>query len=141
MRKVTLRFPTKAATDLGVVSARFFRNNESLEVLQSFAAGDAVTQVVRIRRRNALPPNAVIGTTMIDRVNHRSEMSLQIDAELVAAVQFFNVGLVNQGFVVESSEGSAITWTIIFSRGEVTGSVVLQTQGDVSQAVAGVNGT
>ncbi|HKZ64225.1 MAG TPA: helix-turn-helix domain-containing protein [Thermoplasmata archaeon] len=60
MRKVTLRFPTKAATDLGVVSARFFRNNESLEVLQSFAAGDAVTQVVRIRRRNALPPNAVI---------------------------------------------------------------------------------
>ena len=88
-----------------------------------------------------IPPNAVIGTTMIDRVNHRSEMSLQIDAELVAAVQFFNVGLVNQGFVVESSEGSAITWTIIFSRGEVTGSVVLQTQGDVSQAVAGVNGT
>src|SRR3990172_11895744 len=60
MRKVTLRFPTKAATDLGVVNARFFRNNESLEVLQSFAAGNAVTQIVRIGRRNALPPNALI---------------------------------------------------------------------------------
>ena len=60
MRKVTLRLPTKVATDLGVVSARFFRHNESLAVLQAFAAGDAVTQVVRIRRRGPLPPNAGI---------------------------------------------------------------------------------
>ena len=60
MRKVTLRLPTKTATDLGVVNPRFFRNNESLEVLQAFAAGDAVTQVVRIRRRGRLPPNEKI---------------------------------------------------------------------------------
>jgi len=60
MRKVTLRLPTKVATDLGVVNARFFRHNESLTVLQAFAAGDAVTQVVRIRRRGPLPPNAAI---------------------------------------------------------------------------------
>jgi len=60
MRKVTLRLPTKAATDLGVVNARFFQHNESLEVLQAFAAGDAVTQVVRILRRGRLPPNAEI---------------------------------------------------------------------------------
>jgi hypothetical protein len=60
MRKVTLRLPTKAATDLGVVNPRFFRHNESLEVLQAFAAGDAVTQVVRIRRKDRLPPNAEI---------------------------------------------------------------------------------
>ena len=60
MRKVTLRLPTKAATDLGVVNPRFFQHNESLEVLQAFAAGDAVTQVVRIRRKDVLPPNAEI---------------------------------------------------------------------------------
>ena len=60
MRKVTLRLPTKAATDLGVVNPRFFQHNESLEVLQAFAAGDAVTQVVRIRRKDRLPPNAEI---------------------------------------------------------------------------------
>ncbi|HYS70857.1 MAG TPA: helix-turn-helix domain-containing protein [Thermoplasmata archaeon] len=60
MRKVTLRLPTKAAVDLGVVNPRFFRHNESLEVLQAFAAGDAVTQVVRIRRKDRLPPNAEI---------------------------------------------------------------------------------
>ncbi len=86
-----------------------------------------------------IPPNAVIGSTLINPVNHRSEMSLQIDAEITAAVQFFNVGLVNQGFVVESSEGSPITWTITFSRGELTGDIVFQTQGDVSQAVVAVN--
>lgn len=60
MRKVTLRLPTKVATDLGVVNPRFFRHNESLEVVQAFAAGDAVTQVVRIRRKERLPPNAEI---------------------------------------------------------------------------------
>jgi len=60
VRRVTLRLPTKAATDLGLVAPRFFRNNESLEVLHAFAAGDAVTQVVRIRRKARLPPNAEI---------------------------------------------------------------------------------
>ena len=60
MRKVTLRLPTKAATDLGLVNPRFFEHNESLEVLHSFAAGGAVTQVVRIRRKGELPPNEQI---------------------------------------------------------------------------------
>lgn len=60
MRKVTLRLPTKAATDLGVVNHRFFAHNERLEVLHAFAAGGAVTQVVRIRRKGSLPPNAEI---------------------------------------------------------------------------------
>jgi len=60
MRKVTLRLPTKAATDLGLVNPRFFEHNESLEVLHSFAAGGAVTQVVRIRRKGELPPSEQI---------------------------------------------------------------------------------
>src|SRR3989304_6038203 len=54
------RLPTKAATDLGLVNPRFFEHNESLEVLHSFAAGSAVTQVVRIRRKGELPPNEQI---------------------------------------------------------------------------------
>jgi len=60
MRKVTLRLPTKAATDLGLVNARFFEHNESLEMLHAFAAGGTVTQVVRIRRKDELPPNEKI---------------------------------------------------------------------------------
>jgi predicted DNA binding protein len=62
MRKVTLRLPTKAVTDLGFVNPRFFRHNERLEVLQTFGAEDAVSQVVRIRRRKALPdPSQIEG--------------------------------------------------------------------------------
>jgi len=45
---------------MGVVNPRFFEHNESLEVLQAFAAGEAVTMVVRIRRKDSLPPNAEI---------------------------------------------------------------------------------
>jgi len=56
MRKVTLRLPTKAATDLGVVNPRFFRNNESLEALQAFhLGGDDLTLLVRVRRRGRGP--------------------------------------------------------------------------------------
>ena len=60
MRKVTLRLPTRAAADLGLVNERFFRHNESLTVVRAFAAGQAVTQVVRIRRKAPLPPNVDI---------------------------------------------------------------------------------
>lgn len=60
MRRVTLRLPTKAATDLGLVNPRFFDHNESLEVLHAFAAGGTVTQIVRIRRKGELPQSEKI---------------------------------------------------------------------------------
>lgn len=60
MRRVVLRIPTGVVARLGFVSKRFFRHNESLEVLHTFAAGGEVSQVVRIRRRDPLPPNAEI---------------------------------------------------------------------------------
>lgn len=60
MRRVTLRVPTDTLVKLGLVDRRFFRSNESLEVLQTFASGADVSQVVRIRRREALPSNREI---------------------------------------------------------------------------------
>jgi hypothetical protein len=60
MRKVTLRIPTDAVVRLGVIERRFFDSNASLEVLHTFAAGDSVSQVVRIRRKGALPPTLEI---------------------------------------------------------------------------------
>ena len=68
-----------------------------------------------------IPSDAVIGTSLIDRVGHRSEVELRIPSDLVSTVQFFTVGLVNQGWVIDTSEGSAAEWTILFSRGESTG--------------------
>jgi len=88
-----------------------------------------------------IPTSAVIGTTLIDRANHRSEMALQIDAVLVAAVQYFTIGLVSQGFVVNSSQGTGQSWTVTFTRGELSGEVVFQAVGGFTQAVASVNAT
>lgn len=86
-----------------------------------------------------IPGNAAIGSTLIDTVQFRSEMSMQVPAEMNATVQFFNVGLVNEGYVVESSTGSNTTWTIEYSKGELEGKVVVVPLGDVSQVVATVN--
>jgi len=123
MRKVTLRLPTKVATDLGVVNARFFRHNESLTVLQAFAAGDAVTQVVRIRRRAPLPPNAAIEGRrgellgryalrhfeVIERDESRNEITAlltwRIPKDLAALVREFGADVVpTEPFVIGPEE-------------------------------------
>lgn len=123
MRKVTLRLPTKAATDLGLVNPQFFRHNESLEVLHSFAAGGAVTQVVRIRRRGELPPNdriekrrgellgryALRHFEVLARDETRREVTAliawRIPKDLAAIVEEFGADLVPaEPFVVRSEE-------------------------------------
>lgn len=88
-----------------------------------------------------IPVNAVIGTTLVDRINHRSEMALQIEGVLDAAVQNFTIGLVSQGYVITNSEGTDESWTIAFNRGELQGEVVFQAVGGFTQAVASVNRT
>ncbi len=88
-----------------------------------------------------IPTNAEIGTTLVDRLNHRSEMALQIEGPVDAAVQNFTIGLVSQGYVITSSEGSAGSWTIAFNRGELHGEVVFQAVAGFTQAVASVNRT
>lgn len=71
-----------------------------------------------------VPAGAVILSTLIDRVNHRSEVNMNVRSELVTAVQFFQVGLVNQGYVVERSErGDGDEWLIEFTRGELRGTI------------------
>jgi hypothetical protein len=87
-----------------------------------------------------IPANAVIGSTMIDRTNHRTEMALQVGSDLEAAVQYFNVGLVSNGYVVGSSHGTATSWTIAFSRGELRGEIDLTTAGATTQVLVAVNG-
>jgi len=85
------------------------------------------------------PPNARIGSTLIDRVNHRSEVSLTVATDMDVTVRFYTVGLVNQGYVVDSSQGDDNQWTVDFSRGELVGRVVFSQQLGGTQAVASVN--
>lgn len=86
-----------------------------------------------------IPPEAVIGSTMIDRTNHRTEMALQVGAAMDAVVRYFNVGLVSQGFVVGHSSGTESAWRIAFGRDELTGEIDFTAQGDVTRVVVAVD--
>jgi hypothetical protein len=88
-----------------------------------------------------IPPNARIGSSLIDRVNNKSELSMTVQTDMDVTVRFYTVGLVNEGYVVDSSEGNANTWTVDFSRGELAGRVVFNQQAGGTQLVASVNAT
>ena len=52
MKRVEFRIPVETLYDLGLLSRRFFRNNERLELLQTFPLRTGVvTHILRIRRR------------------------------------------------------------------------------------------
>jgi len=76
-----------------------------------------------------VPQGAVVGSTMVDRVNHRTEFALTMAQEATAVVQYYTVNLVSAGFVVDRSEGDLFSWRIEFSRGELRGNLVIQPGG------------
>ena len=83
-----------------------------------------------------VPPGAVVGSTLVDRVNHRTEFALTLAQEADAVVQYYTVNLVSSGFVVDSSAGDPLgTWRIEFSRGELRGDIVIQPGGSGLAAV------
>jgi hypothetical protein len=86
-----------------------------------------------------IPPEAVIGSTLIDRTNHRTEMALQVGSDMESVVRYFNIGLVNEGFVVGSSSGSEAAWKIDFSRDELIGEISFTAQGDITRVLVAVN--
>lgn len=85
------------------------------------------------------PPNAVIGSTVVDRINHRTEVTLTMQEELVPVVQYFQVELVNAGYVVTRSEGDRSSWTIEFSKGELLGTIDVNYTGGISVLFVEVN--
>jgi len=71
-----------------------------------------------------VPASGVIGSTMIDRINHKTEFSVQMAAGSTPVAQFFEVELVNRGYVVTSSMAlSESVWQIQFILGELAGVV------------------
>ncbi|HEX9978059.1 MAG TPA: hypothetical protein VGB41_05450 [Acidimicrobiia bacterium] len=88
-----------------------------------------------------IPQNGVIGSTLIDRINHKTEFSVQLGVDLTTAVQFFDVELVNRGYVVTSSAAlSDQLWRIEFNQGELIGQVTVNSLGgQISQAVITLN--
>lgn len=88
-----------------------------------------------------IPPGAVVGSTLVDRVNHRTEFALTLAQEAAAVVQYYTVNLVSAGFVVDSSAGDPLgTWRIEFSRGELRGNILIQPGGPgLTALVVGLN--
>ncbi len=87
-----------------------------------------------------IPANAVVGTTLVDKINNRTEFRLTLQADITATIQFFQVGLVNKGYVVDSSDGTAAEWTLRFSDGTLTGTVFITSPSpEISAAVVSVN--
>ncbi|WKZ83346.1 MAG: hypothetical protein QY307_03650 [Acidimicrobiia bacterium] len=86
-----------------------------------------------------IPGNSVIGLTLIDPPNHKSEMNLSTGSDFVTTVQFFTLSLVSAGYVLESSYGDELRWEIGFRRGEVVGTVVVSPQGTASQVAVTIN--
>jgi hypothetical protein len=87
-----------------------------------------------------LPGGAAVGSTMVDRVNHRSEFALTVALEADALVQYYTVSLVSSGFVVDYSAGDMFSWRIEFSREELRGEMVIQPGGTgLAAAVVSLN--
>jgi hypothetical protein len=76
-----------------------------------------------------VPDGAVIGATVVDRINHRTEFRLSIAEDSTRVARFFTVSLVGNGYVVGSSGGDATRWTIEFGRGILRGTVLIEQAG------------
>jgi hypothetical protein len=86
-----------------------------------------------------VPTDAVVVSTLVDATVHRSGATIAVTTDLVSAVQFFQVGLVNRGYVVNRSEGDADTWRIEFARGELYGVIDMEQSGGVTTALVTIN--
>ena len=84
-----------------------------------------------------VPDGAVVGQTMVDRANHRTQFAFTAPQDATAAVQFYTVNLVSAGFVVTRSQGDPLgTWVIEFSRDGLLGNVVIRSGGPGVAALA-----
>lgn len=87
-----------------------------------------------------VPAEAVVGSTLVDRVNHRTEFRLNMSEGSTPVIQFFTVNLVSAGYVVERSAGDDARWSIQFSRGTLRGTVLVEPAGSgAATALVSIN--
>lgn len=75
------------------------------------------------------PEQAVIGTTMIDRTRDVTEVIATYPADVVDVVAFFETNLEGVGYAVVESTGTDGAWDITFEKGDVSGTLSLETAG------------
>jgi len=84
-----------------------------------------------------MPEQAVIGATMIDGVNGRTEVVATFPATVEEVVVYYTTNLPIVGFDITKSEGSDGDWTIEFSGNGVTGVANFKIVGSSASASAG----
>ena len=72
-----------------------------------------------------LPDSAVVGTTMIDGVNGRSEMNVNFPAAVTEVVTYYETNLPALGFEVIDSKGTDSEWDITHTKNGVEGTIHL----------------
>lgn len=72
-----------------------------------------------------LPDVAVIGTTMIDGVNGRTEMIVNFPANVSEVAAFYVANLPILGFEITDSKGTDAEWDISLTKDGVTGTIHL----------------
>ncbi len=76
-----------------------------------------------------LPESAVVGTTMIDGVNDRTEMNVNFPASVEEVVEYYEANLPALGFEVVDSRGSETEWDISHTKDGVEGKIRLKLGG------------
>lgn len=70
-----------------------------------------------------LPDSAVVGSTMIDGVNGRSEMNVNFPASVGEVVEYYETNLPVLGFEVTDSKGTEFEWEITHTKDGVSGTI------------------
>jgi hypothetical protein len=87
-----------------------------------------------------VPTGAVVGSTLVDGINVRTEFEMRVAQAQADVAQFFTVNLVNSGYVVDDSRLDNDRWTIDFRRNALQGKVSITSPGQgISQIVVEVN--
>lgn len=88
-----------------------------------------------------IPQGSVVGSTMVVTKTGFTEVIIRLSAEIGVAAEFFNQGLEQAGFAVESSVADADGgWRIEFLDGDTPATIELtQSQSGISQAVLRYN--
>lgn len=76
-----------------------------------------------------VPESAVVGSTMIDGVNGRTEMNINFPATVEEVVDFYEINLPARGFVVILSKGTETEWSITHDKDGTEGVIRLILQG------------
>ncbi len=108
MKRLELTMPMALLNDVGILNARFFRHNASVEILQSFSVRpDLAALVVRVRRREAFKDAAMVrreARAIARRYRARRFEILSLDGqrgEYVAWIEWTLPGILRGGLSEE----------------------------------------